>query len=74
MTQAWTKSENEVLATLQDVVAIDSVNPSLPGGAQGESGMVEYLTDFFAQLDIPCEEHEVLFASRRSLFPRKMLP
>ena len=60
MTQAWTKSENEVLATLQDVVAIDSVNPSLPGGSKGESGMVEYLTDFFAQLDIPYEAHEVL--------------
>ncbi len=60
MTQAWTKSENQILATLQDVVAIDSVNPSLPGGQQGESGMVEYLTAFFGALDIPCELHEAL--------------
>ena len=60
MTQVWTKSENKILATLQDVVAIDSVNPSLPGGAQGESGMVQYLTNFFEGLDIPCEMHEVL--------------
>ena len=60
MTQAWTKSENQILATLQDVVAIDSVNPSLPGGQQGESGMAEYLTAFFGALDIPCELHEAL--------------
>ena len=26
----WTRSDNEVLATLQDLVAIDSVNPALP--------------------------------------------
>ena len=60
MTQEWKRSENEVLATLQDLVAIDSVNPSLPGGERGEAGMVEYLAAFFDQLDIPCEESEVL--------------
>ena len=27
----WTRSDNEILATLQDLVAIDSVNPALPG-------------------------------------------
>ena len=56
----WTRSDNEVLATLQDLVAIDSVNPALPGGEQGESGMVEYLSAFFAALDIPCQRSEVL--------------
>lgn len=60
MTQTWFPSENEVLATLQDLVAIDSVNPSLPGGERGEGGMVEYLAAFFADLDIPCELSEVL--------------
>ena len=56
----WTRSDNEVLATLQDLVAIDSVNPALPGGEQGESGMVGYLSAFFAALDIPCQRSEVL--------------
>ena len=49
---SWTRSEDPVLDTLQELVAIDSVNPSLPGGAQGESGMVAYLSDFFSALDI----------------------
>ncbi|SVD81732.1 uncharacterized protein METZ01_LOCUS434586, partial [marine metagenome] len=35
----WTRSDNKILATLQELVAIDSVNPALPGGQQGESGM-----------------------------------
>ena len=60
MTQTWTRSDNEILATLQDLVAIDSVNPSLPGGEQGESGMVDYLSAFFDALDIPYELCEVL--------------
>ncbi len=36
----WTRSEDKVLATLQDLVAIDSVNPALPGGTQGESSEI----------------------------------
>ena len=57
---SWTRSDDPVLATLQDLVAIDSVNPALPGGAQGETGMVAYLSDFFTALDIPFELCEVL--------------
>ena len=57
---SWTRSDDPVLATLQDLVAIDSVNPALPGGGQGESSMVAYLSDFFRALDIPCELCEVL--------------
>jgi acetylornithine deacetylase/succinyl-diaminopimelate desuccinylase family protein len=60
MTPTWTQSNNEVLATLQDLVAIDSVNPALPGGQQGESGMVAYLSEFFDALEIPYELCEVL--------------
>lgn len=60
MTRTWDRSDNEVLAALQDLVAIDSVNPALPGGEQGESGVVEYLSAFFGALDIPCELCEVL--------------
>jgi acetylornithine deacetylase/succinyl-diaminopimelate desuccinylase family protein len=55
----WTRSDNEILATLQELVAIDSVNPALPGGQQGESAMVEYLSSFFTALDIPYELSEV---------------
>ena len=60
MAGPWTRSENEILATLQEMVAIDSVNPSLPGGKRGESGMVDYLAAFFEALDISCELCEVL--------------
>ena len=57
---SWSYSNDPVLATLQDLVAVDSVNPALPGGGQGESGMVAYLCDFFRALDIPCDLCEVL--------------
>ena len=41
MKQMWTRSENNILATLQDVVALQSVNPDLPGGNHGECLMVD---------------------------------
>ena len=57
---AWTRSQNEVLATLQDVVATESVNPGLPGGQRGESAMVEYIAEFFRKAGMGCETREVL--------------
>lgn len=60
MRGAWTRSQNEVLATLQDVVAIESVNPGLPGGQRGESGMVAYLSKFFQKAGMGCKTSEVL--------------
>ena len=57
---AWTRSQNEVLATLQDVVATESVNPGLPGGQRGESAMVEYISEFFRNAGMGCETREVL--------------
>ena len=60
MNPTWTRSDNEVLATLQDVVALESVNPGLPGGDRGESAMVDYLESFFAELDIPTQRQQVL--------------
>ena len=69
MTGTWNRSEDEVLATLQDVVAIESVNPSLPGGREGEAGMVEYLAAFFEGLGLPVELSEVL-PGRRNLVAR----
>ena len=60
MSQSWTRSEDEVLATLQDVVAIESVNPDLPGGSRGEVGMVEYISDFFGAAGIPYGTQEIL--------------
>jgi len=56
----WTRSDNEVLATLQDAVAIDSVNADLPSGTGGEKTLVAYLSDFFRAADIPFETYEVL--------------
>jgi len=60
MAQGWRRSTNETLATLQDVVAIESVNPELPGGSRGEVEMVEYLCAFFAGCGIPFVTTDVL--------------
>ena len=60
MMDTWNRSGDEVLSTLQDVVAIESVNPSLPGGDAGEVGMVAYLSRFFEVNGIPFELSEVL--------------
>ncbi len=60
MGEAWTRSDNEVLATLQDVVAIESVNPGLPGGQRGEGAMVEYVSHFLRTAGMSCETQEVL--------------
>ena len=60
MRPVWVRSDNEVLATLQDVVAIESINPDLHGEGRGEVGMVEYLVDFFDAARIPYETYEVL--------------
>ena len=57
---AYERSTDPILATLQEVVAIPSVNPDLPGGTEGERGMVEYLTRFFAAAGIACERWEAL--------------
>ena len=60
MGEAWTRSQNEVLSTLQDVVAIESINPGLPGGDRGESFMVEYLSHFFREAGLSYKTGEVL--------------
>lgn len=57
---SWQRSDDEVLATLQDVVAIESVNPELPGGRDGEAGMVDYLSNFFDKIGLPFELSEAL--------------
>lgn len=56
----WTPSDNPILADLQRAVAVESINPSLPGGERGEAGMVEFTEAFFAECGIPCETEEVL--------------
>ena len=56
----YERSTDPILATLQEAVAIPSVNPDLPGGSDGERGMVEYLTRFFAAAGIACERWEAL--------------
>ena len=69
MTESWERSDNEVLATLQDVVAIESVNPSLPGAGTGKRGMVEYLSGFFDGIGLPFELSEAL-PGRRNIIAR----
>ena len=57
---AHERSTDPIIATLQEVVAIPSVNPGLPGGTDGERGMADYLTRFFADAGIECEEWDAL--------------
>ena len=57
---AHQRSTDPIIATLQEVVAIESVNPDLPGGGEGERGMVDYLTRFFADVGIACQTREAL--------------
>ena len=49
-----------VTAILSDLVAIDSVNPELPGGTEGEARMAGYLEHFCARLGMDVEVSEVL--------------
>ena len=32
MSRSWHRVDDEILSVLQDVVAIESINPDLPGG------------------------------------------
>jgi acetylornithine deacetylase len=60
MSRSWHRVDDEILSVLQDVVAIESINPDLPGGKDGELGMMEYISGFFADIGIPYETHEIL--------------
>lgn len=57
---AHERSTDPIIATLQEVVAIPSVNPGLPGGTDGERGMADYLIRFFADAGIECEQWKAL--------------
>ena len=60
MSRSWHRVDDEILSVLQDVVAIESINPDLPGGKDGELRMMEYISGFFADIGIPYETHEIL--------------
>ena len=48
-----------LIATLADLVAINSVNPQYPGGP-GEGALAEYVADYFRKNSIPFELQRVL--------------
>lgn len=54
-----TRSADEVLATLQELVAIKSVNPAYEDGEIGERYAIEYMAHFFESLGLVCEYQEV---------------
>ena len=59
MKNSWSRNSNEVLARLQDLVSIESVNPDLPGGQRGEVEVADYIEKFFTDLDITCQRQPV---------------
>lgn len=52
--------ENEIVALLSDLVAIESVNPALKGGARGEGGVGEYVAAYLRRLGIQPEFQTVM--------------
>ena len=59
MSLSWSRHDDEILARLQDLVAIESVNPGLPGGQRGEVEMADYTEKFFTDLGVPCQRQSV---------------
>jgi acetylornithine deacetylase len=59
----------DVLALLRDLVAVDSVNPSLVPGSAGESGIADHLQRWAAENDLPVERLEAT-AGRPSVLIR----
>ncbi len=55
-----TPSENKILRMLQDVVAIESINPGFPGGSRGEAAMLDYLLEFCGAAGFTTQTFEVL--------------
>ncbi len=56
----WERSDNQIVCSLQEAVAIDSVNPELPDAAGDESKMLAFIEQFFEESGIPCETFEVV--------------
>lgn len=49
-----------VTEILKALVAIESVNPSLPGGSGGEAAVADYVADFCEGIGLPVEQSEAL--------------
>jgi acetylornithine deacetylase/succinyl-diaminopimelate desuccinylase family protein len=58
----------ELVALLQELVAIPSVNPAYPPGS-GERGLGLYVQDFFGRVGLPCVTQEV-FPGRDNVIAR----
>ena len=52
-------AREEVIAVLTQLVAIDSVNPSLVPGAAGEGAIAEYVATWLEDAGLAVETHEV---------------
>ncbi|MCC6444529.1 MAG: M20 family metallopeptidase [Armatimonadetes bacterium] len=46
---------SQVISLLQDLVSIESINPLVPGGKEGEGRVAEYLSQLYRQSGIACE-------------------
>lgn len=52
--------ENEIVALLSDLVAIESVNPAYQGGTRGEGAVAEYVAQYLRAIGIEPEFQNVL--------------
>jgi acetylornithine deacetylase len=56
----WEKITDPIICSLQEAVAIDSVNPELPGATGDESAMLDFIAEFFKNTAIEVETFEVV--------------
>lgn len=53
-------NSSEVEKLLKDLIAIESINPALPGATTGEDRIGEYVREYLTGLGIKCATYEVL--------------
>lgn len=65
---AWTSllQEEELVSLLSNLVQIESVNPSFPGGKAGEGDIIQFIQTYFEKLGISYRLQEV-FPGRKNL-------
>jgi succinyl-diaminopimelate desuccinylase len=66
-------SEAEAAALLSELVAIESVNPALPGGGSGEAGVAAYVEQYCRDLGLEVVRQDVL-PGRQNVIVRLGVP
>lgn len=60
MTESPAPARDDVVEILRDLVRIESVNPSFPGGERGEAAVATYVAEYCSRLGLSVQRQEVL--------------